>query len=157
VLERLELRQLLSLTPAQSPAPTPTGDGPTVVAVQRFGFHAQPTLVELQFNEPLDPVPAQNPSNYILRNFKSRPVGIRSAVYDPATDTVVLRPGQRINVHHPAQLLVLGTSPTGLTNTAGILLDGANTGRPGSDFSTLLRRNNLAGPALPGANQSANF
>jgi type VI secretion system secreted protein VgrG len=155
VLERLELRQLLSLTPAQPSTPTPRGDGPTVVAVQRFGFHAQPTLVVLQFNEPLDPVPAQNPSNYIIQNFKSRPVGIRSAVYDPATDTVLLRPGQRLNLHHPAQLLVMGTSPTGLTNTNGILLDGADTGQPGSNFSTFLRRRNLAGPAPFGA--SANL
>ena len=159
VLERLELRQLLSLTPTQTPISTPTptsaGDGPTVVSVQRFGFHAQPTILQLQFNQPLDPVAAQNPSNYMVRNFKSRPVNVAFAVYNPAADTVTLYPRQRIYFYHPAFLLVFGTAPTGLTNTAGVFLDGANTGRPGSSFSTQLRRNQLAGPAPAAAMQNA--
>ena len=41
----------------------------------------------------------------------------------------------------------MGTAPTGVTNTAGVLLDGANTGQPGSSFSTLLTRKSLAGAA----------
>jgi hypothetical protein len=126
-----------------------------VVAVERFGFHAQPTVLVLQFSQSLDVVRAQNPSNYMVRNFKSRPVGIGSAEYDPANATVTLHPRQLINLHHSAQLLVFGTSPTGLTNTAGIPLDGANTGRPGSDFSTLLTRKSLAGPAPLGVNPNA--
>jgi hypothetical protein len=136
-LEQLEHRQLL----------TGSLDGPTVVAVRREGVHAQPTVVVLQFSQPLDPGPAQNPSNYLVMNFKSRPIGIGSAVYAPATQSVTLFPRQRINLHRSAQLLVHGTFPSGLTSTAGLFLDGANTGHPGSDFSTLLTRKNLAGPA----------
>ena len=38
-------------------APTAV-DGPTVVSLQRFGFHAQPTLLVLTFSTPLDPARA---------------------------------------------------------------------------------------------------
>jgi hypothetical protein len=116
-----------------------------VLAVARLGVHHQPTVVVLRFSQPLDPVRAANPANYRIMNFKSRPVGIGSAVYDPAAQAVTLFPRQRINLHHPAQLLVIGRGPTGVASSTGILLDGANTGRPGSDFSTLLTRKNLAG------------
>src|SRR5262249_25966710 len=42
------------------PPPTPPADtiGPTVVALQRFGFHAQPTWLVLTFSEALDPARA---------------------------------------------------------------------------------------------------
>jgi hypothetical protein len=116
-----------------------------VLAVERQGVHDQPTVVVLRFSQPLDPVRATNPDNYRIMNFKSRPVGIGSAAYDPAVQTVTLFPRQRINLHHPAQLLVIGTGPTGVASSTGIPLDGANTGRPGSDFSTLLTRKDLAG------------
>jgi hypothetical protein len=145
-LERLEARRLLANATNGSAA---GGDGPTVVAVERFGFHHKPTVLVLQFNQPLDPGRAQNTSNYVIRNFKSRPVFVASAVYDPANLTVTVQPRPLINLHHPTQLLVMGTPPTGVTNTAGVLLDGANTGRPGSDFSTFVTRRNLAGPAPP--------
>ena len=39
-------------------------DGPQVTSVQRYGFHAQPTYLVINFNSPLDPSPAQNVSNY---------------------------------------------------------------------------------------------
>jgi hypothetical protein len=142
-VEQLEFRRLLSgVHPAQTAS---SGDGPTVLAVERLGVHSQPTVVVLRFSQPLDPVRATNPANYRIMNFKSRPVGIGSAVYDPAAQAVTLFPRQRINLHHPAQLLVIGTGPTGLTSSSSIPLDGASTGRPGSDFSTLLTRKNLAG------------
>src|SRR5205823_4883888 len=87
----------------QSSAAPTSGDGPTVVSVRRFGFHNLPTVLVLQFSKPLDPARAANLGNYFLRNFKSRPVPIDSAVYNPATRTVVLRPGQRLDLR-PAQL-----------------------------------------------------
>jgi hypothetical protein len=140
-VEQLEFRRLLTgVHPAASSV-----DGPTVLAVQRQGVHTQPTVVVLRFSQPLDPVRAGNPSNYLIFNFKSRPVGIGSAVYDSAAQTVTLFPRQRINLHHPAPLLVIGTAPTGVASSTGILLDGANNGQPGSDFSTLLTRKSLTG------------
>jgi type VI secretion system secreted protein VgrG len=119
------------------------------VQVQRFGFHAQPTVVVLRFNQPLDPARATNPSNYFFRNFKSRPVGAASVTYDPATLSVQVVARHPLNIIHKGQLLVIGRRPNGLTNTAGVPLDGGYTNRPGfgSDFSTLLNFRNLAGPS----------
>ena len=147
-LECLEPRQLLA---AAASGPAIPGDGPTVVLVQRFGFHAQPTSLVISFSQPLDPVRAENINAYHLRNFKARPIGISSAVYDPANQSVTLHARPLVALHHPTQLLVAGTGPNGLTNTAGVPLDGAFTGRPQSNFSAILRRGNLAGPASASA------
>jgi hypothetical protein len=133
-LEPLETRRLLAAAV----------DGPTVLSVQRMGVHHQPTVLVVQFSQPLNPLTAQNPSSYFLFNFKSRPVGIRSAQYDPATQSVTLFPGQRVNLHRPAPFLVVGIGPTAVTNSAGVALDGARTGQPGSNFSTQLTRQNLS-------------
>ena len=44
---------------------TPPGDGPHVVAIRRFGFHRQPTLVVLEMSgDDLDPIRAANALNY---------------------------------------------------------------------------------------------
>jgi hypothetical protein len=152
-LEQLEFRRLLTgvhqlalPVPAQAAAAAVSHvDGPTVVSVVRQGVHEQPTVVVIGFSQPLDPVPAGNPANYLIFNFKSRQVGIGSAVYDAATQAVTIFPRQRINLHRSAQLLVFGTGPTAITSSTGIQLDGANTGQPGSNFSTLLTRKSLAG------------
>jgi hypothetical protein len=42
-------------------------------------------------------------------------------------------------------LTVLGTPPGGLTDTHGVFLDGAGTGRPGSDYVAVINRESLAG------------
>jgi type VI secretion system secreted protein VgrG len=153
-LEQLEFRSLLTAV-HQAVLPTPAvaaptaavsnADGPTVVSVQRQGVHEQPTVLVLGFSEPLDAARATNPSNYRILNFLSRPIGVGSATYDAATQTVTVFPRQRINLHHTAQLLVVGTGPTGVTSSNGVPLDGANAGVPGSSFSTLLSRRNLVG------------
>jgi hypothetical protein len=44
-------------------------------------------------------------------------------------------------------LTVNGTAPSGLTNTDGLLLDGAYTGQPGSNFVTAINSGSLAGAA----------
>jgi hypothetical protein len=122
-----------------------------VISVQRFGFHAQPTLVVLRFNQALAPAPAENPSNYHVFNFKSRPVTVGTAAYNTQTHTVVLVLRRPLNLFHAVPLLVNGTSPNGLTSATGVFLDGANTGQPGSDFSALIDRRILAGTATTGA------
>jgi uncharacterized repeat protein (TIGR01451 family) len=118
-------------------------DGPTVTSVQRFGFHAQPTTLVLTFDKSLDPGRAQNPENYRLAAVKvsggSGPtIRIKSAVYDAATRTVTLRPEERLYLFHRFRLAVIGTGPSGVTDTSGNLLDGQKTGHPGSDFVTII-------------------
>jgi virginiamycin B lyase len=139
-------------TPADNSLTLPTTitppiriDGPTVTAVHRFGFHMLPTTIVLTFDKPLDPKSAQNPANYHVAALdgSGRTIRINSAVYDAATRTVTLRPVQRLDLHHRFRLTVVGTGTTGVTDTSGNLLDGQETGHPGSDHVTILTGANL--------------
>ncbi len=131
----------------------PGVDGPTVVTVKRFGIHMQQTVLVLSFNDGLDPTSAQNQSNYKIVGPAGRSVSIGSAVFNAATNTVTLRPTSRINLHHTYHLTVIGTGPHGVTNTEGVLLDGANTGKPGSNYTgTLTWRNVVWAPGELGKN-----
>jgi uncharacterized repeat protein (TIGR01451 family) len=124
---------------------TSNGAGPTVTSVHRFGFHCKPTSLVLTFDEPLDPARAQVLANYQLAALDGPRGTIRigSAVYDPATRTVTLRPVQRLYLYHRFRLTVVGTGPRGLTDASGNLLDGQKTGHPDSDFATTLSAANL--------------
>ena len=68
-----------------------------------------PTVLVVSFNDPLDPISAVNLSNYRITNPAGHPVRIRSAVFDAATNTVTLRPADRINLHHTYRFEVIGT------------------------------------------------
>jgi hypothetical protein len=141
-LEKLECRCALSA----SPAATASSSGLTVLSVLRYGVHHQPTVLVLQFSKPLNAARAQDVGNYFILSHASRPNPVALAVYNPVSQSVVLFPRRTIDIHHPAQLLVIGTSPNGLADTSGNLLNGANTVQPGSDFSTFINRGILAGP-----------
>ena len=81
---------------------TYTIDGPRVTAVQRFGFHAQPTFLVISFNSALDPVPATKVSNYLITGPNGRRIRISSAVYNSTTHAVTLRPAQQLNLIRPS-------------------------------------------------------
>jgi sugar lactone lactonase YvrE len=125
-------------------------DGPHVTNVQRFGFHAQPTTLVLQFNEALDPTRAQNRANYQIVGPHGVPVAITSAVYDPTADTVTLSPKTRLDTNKVYTLTVNGTGAQGVSDPAGNLLDGANNGLPGSNFVTTVTAANLVLTDPPG-------
>jgi hypothetical protein len=118
--------------------PPPGLDRPTIKSVKRYGIHMQPSVVVVSFNDGLDPTSAQNMNNYKVVGPDGRAVAISSAVFDPAANTVTLRFKGRIDIHHNYELTVVGTGPTGVMNTSGQLLDGANTGQPGSDYNGIL-------------------
>jgi hypothetical protein len=129
-------------------------DGPRVTSVKRYGFHLQPTVVVLTFNEALDPARAQNPNNYVFVTLGGPGRGglrighvirVSRAVYDPATNSVFLYPAERLDIHNFYRLTVNGTAPNGLTDTAGNLLDGKGDGKPGSNFVTVISRKTLVG------------
>jgi hypothetical protein len=125
---------------------------PTVLTVRRFGFHAQPTLLELTFNEPLNPARAVDLSNYRVlaatHDGRWQPIRLRSVSYDPATRTVTLRPLHRLSLWQTYILVVNGKSPGGLTDTAGRYLDGKGNGTAGSNYVARINRKILAGPAI---------
>jgi hypothetical protein len=103
----------------------------------------QPTVLVLTFNDGLDPTSAQDLSNYKLVGPAGRSLSIRSAVYDPTSNTVTLRPGTRVDLHDTYQLTVIGTGVKGVTNTQGTLLDGADSGQPGSNYTAALTWKNV--------------
>ncbi len=65
-------------------------------------------------------------------------IPIRSARYNADSQTVALRPTQRLPLNGTVLLVVVGTPPAGLTNTSGIFLDGSGADDPGSDYETFI-------------------
>jgi hypothetical protein len=124
-----------------------SADGPTVTNLQRFGFHSQPTMLVLTFNQPLDPTRAQNTANYTVTGPSGSSIAVTSAVYSSANNTVTLSFNQLLNVHQTYTLTVNGMAPNGVTGTNGLLLDGANTGHPGSNYVKTFGMEILAGTA----------
>jgi virginiamycin B lyase len=137
-----------SLSQSTSVTSPAVADGPTVTLVQRFGIHTQPTTIVLAFDAPLDPTSAQDVHNYQIVELGRgrRPILLRTAVYDPSSLTVTLSPARRLNFHHRFRLTVDGRDPGGVTDTLGRLLDGQQTGDPGSDFVTIVTARNLVVP-----------
>jgi uncharacterized repeat protein (TIGR01451 family) len=123
---------------------------PTVVSLQRFGFHAQPTTVVLTFSEPLDAARAQDLANYHLTliahgGHLRLPLRLTSAVYNATADTVTLHPAKLLPLRFKYELVVNGSTPTGVSSSSGVLLDGAGNGKPGSDYVRVFNVNILAG------------
>ena len=123
-----------------------SADGPRVTSVVRYGFHAQPTYLLLNFNGPLDRTSAQNRLNYQILGSRGHRIRVVAAIYDSATQTVTLVPAKRLKIHRRYRLTVNGKTPLGLTNPSGELLDGAGHGLAGSNYVTLITRKNVAGP-----------
>jgi len=136
------------LTPVNPPGTPPTVEITTTITIGRLGYHAQPTTLVLSFGSPLDPARAQDVRNYRVVSFGGpgrdgshvgRAIGVLSAVYDPAALTVTLRPAERLDIHNAYRLTVKGTGAGGLAVASG---------RPlGVDFSALVTRSTLVGPA----------
>ena len=124
---------------------------PTVTSVRRLGFHADPTRIVLGFSIPLDPARARDLRNYRIVGPGNKAVAIDSATYDPAANTVTLRPHARLDLHQRYKLTVIGTAPHGVAETSGVLLDGAGDGQPGSNHVATLKASDLVlGAEVPG-------
>jgi hypothetical protein len=95
------------------------------------------------FNEPLYALNADNVGNYRLTNLDGKKIAISAAFYNAQADTVTLRLRHPVGVNQFYTLTVTGTTPTGLTDLNGRLLDGGYTSYAGSNFVTTLSKNNL--------------
>ena len=83
--------------------------------LQRFGYHSQPTVLVLTFNEGLDPSTATDVANYRIvpvgpHGKFGHAIAVNRVAYDPAARTVTLHPSRRLNVHDRFELIVDGTS-----------------------------------------------
>jgi hypothetical protein len=139
---------------ATAGAPVPT-DGPILSSVQRFGFHAQPTTLVLNFDSALAPSSATDLSNYSLQRLTPRGqvvagprglVPIVSASYNPDSASVTLHPARRLNVHSSYFLIVNGTPPNGVSGPTGLYLDGQHLGHPSGDATAVISYANLVNP-----------
>lgn len=102
------------------------------VGVQRFGVHHQQTKLVVTFTGgTVDPTLANDPNSYLVVNAMGGKTKIVSATFDQATNSVLLIPAHKLNVHHnydlfvklpttatPRQTVVL---PFGEKNLAGFL------------------------------------
>jgi len=73
-------------------------------------------------------------ANYQIVGPGGRTVAIDSVTFDSALNSVTILPKSRVNIHHTYKLTVRGTGPGGVRDVEGRLLDGANTGVPGSNY-----------------------
>jgi hypothetical protein len=136
---------IVQMVNAVDPPPA-AGSGPMVMSLARYGFHMKPTRLVLTFDQALDPTSAHDVRNYRLVGPGGRSIAIGSAVYDVAARTVTLRPMKLMSLQVRYTLTINGTSPAGLRGTSGQLLDGARTGRPGSDHKTAVLGKHLVIP-----------
>lgn len=118
-------------------------DGPEVTQVLRYGYHWMPTIVVVSFNQALDPAAAADAKDYRIIGPGGRIIRVKRAVYNRQAMTVTLYPSQRINIHHKYELIIDGITSHGIRNTYSQLLDGAKSGKPGSDYKTSLTWHNL--------------
>ena len=107
----------------------------------------------LRFSALLDAATATDVHNYqlfqaLLRGHRAA-IPIRSAAYDPASRTVTLTPARPLYLFGRDELVVNGTSPTGVSDVFGNLLDGAGTGLPGSDYVRVFGQEVLVGQSPP--------
>ncbi len=119
-----------------------------VLGVQRFGFHAQPTILTVFFATALDPSRAQNPANYVIVGPVGAAIPVLSASYDPAAESVTLVPSQSLDLHKAYQFTIVAQPPNGLTDAEGVPIDGAGNGQPGSNFVAFLTAANLVIPGF---------
>ncbi len=114
---------------------------PTITGIERFGFHARPTVIDLIFSEPLDPVRAGNLDAFTLLaagrdgrfgTADDRRLALRSLGYDAATRRVTLRPERPLPLRQ-SYMIIVDAGNHGLRDLAGNALDGDRDGSPGGD------------------------
>ena len=128
---------------------------PRILELLRFGYHAQPTSLVLDFTAALDATTAQDVRNYRIellgsngQPLKGRSIPIRAAYYNPSTFSITLEPAMRLNVHYRYRLTVNGMTLTGVGGASGLAIDGQGTGQAGLE---LRRGGRSAYPRRPGS------
>jgi hypothetical protein len=109
----------------------------------------------LTFSEGLDPSTARNAANYKIvplgpHGKFGHSIAVTRIAYNPADRTVTLHPSHALNVHKRFELIVDGASAHPITDLALHALDGATTGKAGSNYVGMVDWGTLAGPSLAG-------
>ena len=140
------------------------GPGPVVVGLQPVAARQGITSIVLTFNEPLDPARAQDPGNYgyfvlaagrdgVFGTNDDGAIPIASASYNPATARVVLTPAVPLPASGRYKIVINGQANpafgTGLTDTAGNLLDGTHSGHAGGAYVDVFGTGKFAAASIP--------
>jgi hypothetical protein len=84
---------------------------PTVSGIGRIGVHHQRTLLVVTFDGPVDATKAENPDNYSVIKPSGKKIPIKSATYNPATNSVTVIPARQLNVHYHFRLSLVIPCP----------------------------------------------
>src|SRR5262245_21032652 len=112
----------------------------------RYVWRFRQTRIVLTFSEPLRSATGRNVRNYRVvapgpdRRFGTRDdrtIRLRTARYQPSSDFVTLIPRRRLPRALRLRIIVDGRGAPGVTDAAGLLLDGNDDGRPGGRFTAL--------------------
>ena len=99
----------------------PTPACPTVVGLGRIGVHHQRTELVVSFNGTVDPTKAENPGNYSVITRSGKTIPVKSASFDPATNSVTLIPARRLNVHYNFRLSLVIPCPNEETSETVVI------------------------------------
>ena len=143
-----------TVTPVSAPTSTST-PAPlvTVVSVEvvKNKKHLVTEIV-VDFSGPVNAAEADNIANYRLatangkRSFtamNSPVLKLRSALFNPANDTVTLTPKKAFALTKAVELTIRGMAPLGLQDSSGQFIDGDDDGAAGSNAVALIRRNRV--------------
>jgi subtilisin-like proprotein convertase family protein len=138
---------ILNAGQSTSPTPTPLATMDSVQIVKNKKH--QITGVLLGFSEPLNATEAASLSEYGLvvagkhgsfTGKGTKVLKLRSAVYNPANDTVALTLKKPFVLKKPVQLTVNGEPPAGLEDSSGRLIDGNHDGQAGGNAVAVINR-----------------
>ena len=110
--------------------PTLAFGGPTVTSTAA----STPDTVTIAFSRPLLVGTAQDIRNYAIVGPDGHALAIKSAVYDPTTDSVTLTTRQALKPRQAYRITVNGVRIGRVDDVYGIPLEGKHDGRPGSSF-----------------------
>jgi subtilisin-like proprotein convertase family protein len=117
----------------------------------------QITEIVVGFSGAINPAEAAAVGEYslVLAGKKGRFTGkgaksikLKSAVFNPATDTVTLLLKKRLVLTKKAQLTIDGMPPSGIEDTFGRLIDGNHDGQPGGNAVAILTSKGAATSAV---------
>jgi hypothetical protein len=84
--------------------------------------------------------------SYTARNAGT--IKLKSAVYNPAKDQVTIIPKTPSKLAKPVQVLVYGTTPNGLQDSEGRLIDGDHNGAPGGNAIAIFSKTGVTIDAI---------
>jgi hypothetical protein len=149
------------VTPAPTPTPTPAPPVTVTNVADVQNKKHMVTEIVVDFSGAVNAAQADNVATYRLTTAngkgsftaKNSPVlKLRSAVFNPANDTVTITPKKAFALAKAVELTINGTAPSGLQDSTGQLIDGADNGTAGSNAVALIRRTGVTlNPAVPAA------